>query len=178
LQYYNYYIINVIKVELKVFIKTMNKLIKNKGFTLIEILVVIGIIAVLAAIVVVAINPSRQFAQARNTQRESNVNTILNAIGQNMVDNKGVALSVDTCAGIDTVPSATPKHIGTDSGLVDLSCLVPTYISSSIPFDPTNGDEGDTQYTIELLGTGRYKVCAPGHQETAIADSTAYCLTR
>jgi len=55
---------------------------EQEGFTLIEILVVIGMIALLAAIVIVAINPARQFAQGRNTQRTSNVNTILNAIGQ------------------------------------------------------------------------------------------------
>ena len=160
----------------------MNKLIKSKsltrGFTLIEILVVIGIIAVLAAIVVVAINPSRQFAQARNTQRESNVNTILNAVGQNMVDNKGVALSSTTCVGIDTVPSSTAKNIGTGTGLVDLSCLTPTYISSAIPFDPDGGTDGDTLYTIKEETTGRYTVCAPKHVEASISGSTTYCLTR
>ena len=63
---------------------------KKRGFTLIEVLIVMGIMAVLATIVIVAINPGRQFAQARNMQRVSNVNAILNAIGQNIADNKGV----------------------------------------------------------------------------------------
>ena len=117
-------------------------MLKNKGFTLIEILIVIGIIAILAAIVIVAINPSKQFAQARNTQRESDVNTILNAIGQNLADNKGIF----TCAGFGTAIAATANNIGTGVGLVNLgTCLVPTYIPQAIPFDPTNGAAGDTK---------------------------------
>src|ERR1700722_12408331 len=76
------------------------------GFTLIEILVVIGMIAILATIVIIAINPARQFAQGRNSQRVSNVNTILNAIGQRIADNKGVfAGTFNDGSGTTTCPS-------------------------------------------------------------------------
>jgi type IV pilus assembly protein PilA len=155
---------------------------KKRGFTLIEILVVIGIIAILAAIVIVAINPARQFAQARNTQRESNLNTILNAVGQDLADNKGIF----TCAGLGTIPVVTPmnpasgRNIGTPTSatIVDLSCLVPTYIPSQIPLDPTNGTPADTKYTIQVDGLGRYTLCAPNSSEAALGSPAVICVTR
>src|ERR1700682_851650 len=86
--------------------KTTKKL--TQGFTLIEILVVIGIIAVLAAIVIIAINPARQLAQARDSQRTSNTNSILNAIGQRIADNKGIFAGTFTTGGVTyTCPDIT-----------------------------------------------------------------------
>ncbi len=151
----------------------MKNVTKNKGFTLIEILVVIGIIAILATIVIIAINPSRQFAQARNTQRLSNLNTILNAIGQNIADNKGTW----TCGSVYFKASNASTTIGTNVGNSDLSCLVPTYIASGIPADPL-GNQGDTEYQISTTTSGIVILCAPNSSEAALGSPVPLCVMR
>lgn len=118
----------------------------NKGFTLIELLVVIGIIGILAAVVLVAVNPGRQFASARDTQRRSDLYGMTNAIYQYAVEHNGSLPSSITLV---------PTVIGTNGGLVNLSTvLVPTYIAS-IPKDPSNGTDQNTGYTIYRNSSGR-----------------------
>ena len=148
---------------------------KNKGFTLIEILVVIGIIAILAAIVIIAINPAKQFAQARNTQRTANVNAILNAIGQRMADNKGVFEGdFDIGSGNYSCPALSSVDEVEEIEEEEDGCLVPTYIAE-LPSEPTPGGE---KYTVEL-DNGRVKVCAPeAAEEDALPDPAEICVTR
>ncbi len=55
---------------------------KYEGFSLIEILVVVALIIILAAITIIAINPAKNFRDTRNAQRASDVNAILNAVTQ------------------------------------------------------------------------------------------------
>ena len=133
----------------------------QKGFTLIELLVVIGIIGILAAVVIVAVNPSRQFASARDTQRRADLYAITNAIYQFAAENNG---------NLPTEIDVVPTNIGTTTGLVNLGPtgtdpLVPTYLPS-IPFDPTWGSDANTQYTIYLDANGRVVASASSELNT------------
>ncbi len=153
----------------------------KKGFTLIEILVVMGIIAILAAIVLIAINPARQFAQARNTQRTSNVNAILNAIGQYVADNQG-NLPSDVNGSVDEI---------TDDLCED---LVPNYLPA-LPTDPASDSEGeaieeddcdtvgsnDVEYDVGTTTGNRVQVCADNaaDESEALGTTTApICVVR
>jgi type IV pilus assembly protein PilA len=138
---------------------------KQKGFTLIELLVVIGILAILLAIVLVAINPGRQFEQANDTKRSSDVNAILNAIHQYAADNQGnLPFSIEP----DTETAISYGALGAEF----CNNLIPTYMAA-LPIDPAQNqepiepDQCDTEswntgYFVERSATdGRITVSHP-----------------
>ena len=132
----------------------------QKGFTLIELLVVIGILAVLLAITLIAINPARQFGQANDTKRRSDITQVLNAVGQYSASNGGnIPAEITTTA--QTINSTNFPNMCT--------ALVPNYIPA-LPADPNlNNQAGvssctgtwDTGYTIVRDANNRITVTAP-----------------
>lgn len=142
---------------------------RYEGFSLIEILVVVALIIILAAITIIAINPAKNFRDTRNAQRASDVNAILNAVTQYTSD--GGTLSdlgdIAKCKDENDIDQSTKigteaeegyvnlaaKFVGTEGNAVDL--LV------AIPKDPSNGTDEDTGYTICETEGGRVQIAAP-----------------
>lgn len=154
----------------------------RKGFTLIELLLVIGIIAILASIVIVAINPTKQLGDARNAQRRSDVNTILNAVYQYSIDNngnlpsciatsaKGVCTDGSECSSYDAGDSGGPTT-GCDLGILSITG---TYLTS-IPLDPSGTPGTSVEYTgynIVQDANGRVTVNATQAEQSATISVT------
>lgn len=161
----------------------------SKGFTLIELLVVIGILGILLAIVLIAINPARQFAQANNTKRSSDVTTILNAIHQYSADHHGqLPTNMPAKPGSG---AGTPVEIksGGNGNIGDICAdLVPTYVSL-MPQDPkVNNGAGlsetqcaagyTTGYQVAVDSSGRVTVDATLNQESIAGQTVNISVTR
>ena len=154
-------------------------MIKNKkGFTLIELLIVIGIIAILAGIVLVAVNPAQQFGKANDSERKSEIGTILSAVYQYQTSPTARGALPECLLGATPVAAAIPEcdgagaglfdgavELGTPGGATTYDCsttLVPSYLRE-MPVDPS----GD----YDAAGTGYY-IC----QDTTGTVSVIYVL--
>ncbi len=132
----------------------------SRGITLIELLLLVGILAILAAIIIVAFNPTQQVAAARDAQRRSDVSTILNAVYQYAIENDG-ALPGNI--------SETPKEVCRTRILpeeciaangVNLRDVAASYVKI-VPRDPLTPETGTgTYYVISKDARGTVTVLA------------------
>lgn len=141
---------------------------KASGFTLLEILLVVAGIAILAGIVILAINPGKQLGETRNAQRKVDVNTILNAVYQYSLDTNGTLP-----ASVTTTQTEICKTGGTCTGLIDLSVLTTNekYLTA-IPSDPTGSSTNGGGYEIMKTANGRITVAAPDAELSATISVT------
>lgn len=150
----------------------MNTHNKQNGFTLLEVLLVVAIIAILAGIVIVAINPGKQLADTRNTQRKADVNTILNAVYQYTIDNSGtLPPSMST-----TTTQICRSDVATSSctslvNLTDYLTVNEKYLTA-IPRDPQSTSTIGVGYNINKTLNGRITVTAPSAENSQTISIT------
>ena len=127
---------------------------QKKGFTLVELLIVIGILAILVAAVVVVLNPAQLLAQARDGQRMSDLDAVRSAINLYMTTASSVAFTATTTLTATTTGApatwtgavVNASTAVTNAGWVniDLSSISGGSPLSRLPIDPTNS--GSYQY--------------------------------
>jgi type IV pilus assembly protein PilA len=168
------------------------------AFTLVELLIVIAILAVLAAAVVIVLNPAELLAQARDSQRITDLKTLKDAIDIFVVDNPSASLGTEetvyislpdtstTCANISlpALPAGWTYNCVTTANLrnTDGTGWVPLNLGSIfggtpipyLPLDPGNDAVTGHYYTYTMGGSYELTALLEAEKSFGMKDGGRY----
>jgi type II secretory pathway pseudopilin PulG len=108
----------------------------------IELLIVLGVIGMITAIVIVAINPSKHICEAENGKRHIKAREFSNAINEYQIDSLRPAVASVPVGQANAQPICT-QGVTNDATCINLDMLAPDYLLTL----PQDDDEQNPNYT-------------------------------
>ncbi|MBU1167140.1 prepilin-type N-terminal cleavage/methylation domain-containing protein [Patescibacteria group bacterium] len=143
----------------------------QKGFTLVELIIVLAIIVILAAVIISIYFFKNRLAEARNASRFEEVQSLASALTTYQVDHNGfLPPGIDNklrMLGTETLGCDVPCGISgeaTESSCLNLSSFIAYQYLAQVPDDPLFGSEEKTYYAVRTLPGGRMAVMACGSE--------------
>jgi len=159
----------------------------KKGFTLLELLIVLGILAILTTVVVLVINPVQYLKEARDSSRLSDISTLSTALnhyqltgasfGTESVNYVSLPSASSTCGdlGLPMLQTGWSYHCATQENYrntngtgwipFDFSSVPGGSIIGSLPIDPINSTSSGLYYSFGVVNS-KYEVWAQNLEST------------
>jgi len=130
----------------------------NKGFTLIELLVVIAIIGVLAAVVLLAINPAELLRKSRDSTRLQDLATLRKGMDAAVANN--VAWEPATTATCDPDTTCQSGSTAASRSPLGVTGYIPLNVSAFLATLPIDPRQGVVTSTTDGTAVGRASIAA------------------